>query len=420
LYSKGSMMNDSSVTRRIATTLFVTQSLASAAYIANITVNPIVGVQLSGAPELAGLPSALMLGGAALSAYPAGRFMQRVGRRPGLALGFILGLMGMALSGVAIVQQSFMLFLLALLLLGMARGITDQSRYAAADAATIEGRAKAISTVVFASTVGAVGGPALVEPLGQLVNRYELDVLVGPSVGGAVLFVIGALVLWVFLRPDPRNLALARDEALRGPAAPVAPRSLASVIRLPLAQLALVSMVLGQVIMVLVMTVTSLHMYDHNHGLSDVSLVISAHTLGMFGFSMLTGWLTDRFGRPATIGLGALLLIAGAFVAPLSLQTPWLALGLFLVGLGWNFCYIGGSSLLSDTVTPGERGQVQGASDLLVNLASASGSLSSGFILAALSYGWLCLFGALLSVIPLLMAGMRMLAPQGQGVGIRD
>jgi MFS family permease len=410
------MEHPPSVTRHIATTLFVTQSLASAAYIANITVNPIVGVQLSGQPTLAGLPSALMLGGAALSAYPAGRFMQHSGRRPGLALGFVLGLLGMGLSGVAIVQQSFLLFLLALLLLGMARGITDQSRYAAADAATLEGRAKAISTVVFASTVGAVGGPALVEPLGQLVSRYEFDKLVGPSVGGAFLFAIGGLVLWFFLRPDPRNLALARDEAIRGPAAPVAPRSLQSVIRLPLAQLALAGMVLGQVVMVLVMTVTSLHMYDHNHGLGDVSLVISAHTLGMFGFSMLTGWLTDRFGRPATIGIGALLLIAGAFVAPLSLLTPWLALGLFLVGLGWNFCYIGGSSLLADTVTPAERGQVQGASDLLVNLASASSGLSSGFILAALGYGWLCLFGALLAVIPLLMAGLRVMMPEPQGI----
>ena len=401
------------ITRRIATTLFITQSLASAAFIANVTVNASVGAELSGQRVWAGLPGALLLLGAASAAYPAGRFMQWAGRRPGLALCFLAGVIGMALTTLAIVQRSFPLFLLGLVFVGIARGTTDQSRYAAADAATLEGRGKAISLVVFAGTVGAVGGPALVAPLGELVARFDLDALAGPSIGGVLLFAIGGLLIWLFLRPDPRTLATAMD-ASRGPVSSAAPRSMLGVLRLPLARLALVGMILGQVVMVLVMTVTSLHMYDHNHGLTEVSLVIGAHTLGMFGLSMLTGWLADRFGRPATIGLGALLLIGGAFVAPLTLLTPWLAAGLFLVGLGWNFCYIGGSSLLADTITPAERGQVQGASDLLVNLASASSSLGSGFILVGMGYGWLCLIGALLAIIPLAMVVLRMMSPQPQ------
>lgn len=398
--------------RRLTATLFATQSMASAGLIASITVMPIVGTRLSGNEALAGLPSTLMLAGAATIAYPAGRLMQQFGRRPGLALGFLLGLTGMLIDAGAVIIQSFPLFLLGLLVIGLARGITDQSRYAAADTVPVSQRARAISVVVFASTVGAVGGPLLVGPLGRAALQLGLPELAGPMIGGALLFLVGGILVQTLLRPDPRTIALqlaAADQPDGAPAQPAGPaRSVGEVLQQPLAQIALTSMVFGQVVMVLVMSVTSLHMDHHNHGLGDISLVIGAHTLGMFGFSMFTGVLADRIGRPMTTAIGALILIVGALIAPLSVDTPWLALALFLVGLGWNFCYIAGSSLLADTLRPSERGRVQGASDLLVNLASASGSLSSGFILAGLGYGWLCLIGALLSLAPLLMAGLRM------------
>jgi predicted MFS family arabinose efflux permease len=262
--------------------------------------------------------------------------------------------------------------------------------------------------VVFAGTVGAVGGPALVGPLGLLAESLGLPALAGPMLGGTLLFAIGGLLIALMLRPDPREIA--RQLAANEPVAPGAPLELAparafgEVLRGSLPQLALASMVIGQAVMILVMSVTSLHMHNHEHGLGDISLVIAAHTLGMFGLSMVTGRLADRIGRPLTIALGALLLIAGALIAPVSLLTPWLALALFLVGLGWNLCYIGGSTLLSDAITPAERGRVQGASDLLINLASAGGSLTSGLILARLGYGPLCLIGAALSLVPLAMA----------------
>jgi MFS family permease len=391
--------------RQITTTLFVTQSMASAAFIANITVGAIVGVELSGREDLAGLPSTLMLGGAAAMAYPAGRFMQRFGRRPGLAIGFLLGLLGLAINGVAVVQASFALFLLGLFFLGMARGITDQSRYAAADAVPLRRRARAISTVVFASTVGAVGGPALVDPLGQLAQRLGLPALAGPMIGGAVLFAIAGGLILLLLRPDP--LSIARQLADAEPPTSAdrsAGRRISEVLQMPAARTALVAMVLGQAVMVMVMGVTSLHMHQHSHSLGDISLVFAAHTLGMFGLSIVTGSLAARFGRQAMIVLGGLLLIAGALLAPASLMTPWLALALFLVGLGWNFCYISGSSLLADSLNAAERGRIQGAADLLVNLSSAIGSLGSGVIMAATSYGVLCAIGTALALVPLLVA----------------
>ncbi|MEF3273565.1 MAG: MFS transporter [Chloroflexus sp.] len=389
------------VTRRIIATLFVTQSLASAAFIANIAVNAIAGAQLSGNDALAGLPSTLMLAGAAVSAYPAGRAMQRFGRRSGLIIGMLTGCGGMLIDGLAVLNHSFLLFLCGLFLVGIARGITDQSRYAAADVVAPDRRASAISMVVFAGTIGAVGGPLLVGPLGQIAAAWAFPELTGPMFGGALLFATAALGLAIFLRPDPRVLVVqaAVTTATFVPAVPA--RALRTIWQEPLVRLGLVSMVLGQVVMVLVMSVTSLHMSHHAHGLDSISLVIGAHTFGMFGLSMFTGRIADRLGHSLTIILGALMLIAGALIAPASLLTPWLALGLFLVGLGWNFCYIAGSSLLADAITPAERGSVQGASDLLVNLGSACGSLSSGFILAGLGYLLLCLIGAILSLIPL-------------------
>jgi MFS family permease len=151
-------------------------------------------------------------------------------------------------------------------------------------------------------------------------------------------------------------------------------------------------------------------MHNHSHGLDDVSLVISAHTLGMFGLSVVNGALIDRLGRRRAIAFGALILIAGSLLAPTSLMTQWLALALFLVGLGWNLCYISGSSLLSDILAPAERSRVQGANELVVNLASAASSLASGVILAYFGYAALAAAGAGLALIPLVVLGWHALA----------
>ena len=394
---------------RIVSILFVTQSLASAGMIATFTVNPIVGASLSGNDALAGLPGALLQIGAATAAYPAGRLMARFGRRPGLTAGFAFGMAGMMVSGTAIMLSSFLLFLFGLALIGVARGIVDQARYAAADAQPIDLRARAISTTVFASTVGAIGGPALVAPLGSLVGSFGMNPLAGPMFGGAVLMLIGGVIMALLLRPDPRDIArsIAKLQPLAEQKADQALRALGEIVRQPRFQMAVVAMIFGQTIMVLVMQVTSLHMSHHDHGLGDISLVFGAHTLGMFGVSFATGFIADRFGRPVTIAIGALTLIGGALLAPVSLMTPWIALALFLVGLGWNMCYIGGSTLLSDVLSPAEHGQYQGMTDLAVNIAAASSSLSSGFIMAAFGYGLLCLLGAGLALIPLALVGWQ-------------
>ena len=401
------------VSRRLMITLFASQSLASAAFVANATINPIVGAELSGEPGLAGLPGTLLLIGAACGAYPAGRLIQRIGWRPGLTFGLIAGLIGMLIGAFAIIAHSFVILMLGLLLIGIARGVTDLSRYAAADANPPDQRSKMISAVVWAGTIGAIVGPALVGLLGTLVTRLNVDPLSGAMIGGVALFAASAILLLLFLRPDP--LAVGRHFAVDtsdksdmelGPThLPL--QGLIEVFRQPMARLAVASMITGQAVMTMVMGITSLHMHNHQHDLGNVSLVITIHVLGMYGLSPVTGWLVGRFGKVPTIILGASLLIAGSLIAPMSLLLGWLAMSMFLVGLGWNMCYIGGSALLADSVAASERGSVRGASDLMVNLTSAVSSLSSGFILAALGYGILCVIGAAMAVTPIALSGWR-------------
>jgi len=399
------------ITRRLSSTLFIVQCLSSAALIANVQVNPIVGAKLSGHVELAGVAGTLLLIGAAISAHFSGRFMQRFGRRPGLALGFLIGTIGMLLSGTGVVFGSFPLFLLGVVLVGGARGAADQSRYAAADTRPPAQRARAISMIVFASTVGAIAGPWLASSKGNLLGGLTAAPQAGTMWAGALLFGIAGILIFALLRPDPleigRSIAEPRTHSQKQ-ALPARP--LSEILRLPAAQLALTAMVFGQAVMVLVMAVTSLHMDSHHHGGDEISLVIMAHTIGMYGLSIVTGTAIDRLGRRPSIALGVALLVAGGLIAPTSLMTTWLALALFLIGLGWNLCYVAGSTLLSDILASSERSSIQGSMELIVNLTSASCNLLSGVILANLGYTLLGVLGAALALIPLGLLAWQSLA----------
>jgi MFS family permease len=145
-------------------------------------------------------------------------------------------------------------------------------------------------------------------------------------------------------------------------------------------------MLVGQLVMTLLMVITPLHMSHHQHHTGDIANVIMAHTLGMFGLSGVTGWLIDRFGRYSLIVVGALLMVASGLIAPLSTDVPLLALSLFLLGLGWNFCFIAGSSLFAGILAAGEQGRAQGASEVIVALASGAGSLGTGYLFESMGF----------------------------------
>lgn len=381
--------------RRITWVLFLAQGLGSAGLIAASTVGSIVGARLGGGPAWGGVPSAVSLLGSALSALVWGLLIGRGSWRGGLLAGAGLGIVGAVLAAGAITLGSLPAFLVGCALLGTTQSALQLSRFASAEVHPPEERGRAISNVVLGGTVGAVFGPLLVGPVGRLALGAGLDELSGPYAVTLGLCLLVGLLLFIGLRPDPHTLGLAvRRLNPQEAAAAGSARPLLEILSQPGPRLALASMTLGQIVMVMVMVITALHMRGHNHALGSVSLVISSHTFGMFAFSVVSGRLADRLGRGPVILVGAGTLVLSCLLAPLSPQVLPLAVALFLLGLGWNFCFVAGSSLLADHLRPSERSRVQGFNDLLIGLASAAGSLGSGLVFAALGYTVMSLTGA--------------------------
>lgn len=398
------MENLESVARKITGVLFAQQSLASAGFIAASTLNAIVGKELSQNPSWAGVPTAVYLLAGAFSAFLWGYVFDAIGRRGGLTTGLITGVVGASVTFYAIAIHSFPLFLVGMILMGITNAAVQLGRFAAAEVNKPEHRGRAISNVVFGGALGAMVGPFVAGPAGGLVSAWGVDELAGAYLFAAILFAVGAVVVFFGLRPDPREIgAQVAEQFPETVSADGQVRSVFTILSQPAARVAVVSMVLGQMVMVLVMVITSLHMHGHDHGLSDISAVISSHTFGMFAFSIVSGRLADRWGRGTVILIGSATLVVACLAATISPDVLPLGVALFLLGLGWNFCFVGGSTLLADQLSPLERARTQGFNDLLVGLASAFGSLESGFIFASLGYNMMAYVSAAFALIPLVV-----------------
>jgi MFS family permease len=408
---------------KIVGTLLAAQSLFSAAMIMTFTVASIQVVDLAGGRAAwTGVPSTVGLVAAALMSYPIGWLMDAAGRRPGLALGFVLGVVGSAVAVWALIAGSLAGFLVGVAVLGLQRGSIELGRYAAADASPPEGRGRAISLVVLGGTVGSVAGPSLIALAASVTARLGLTPDSGPWLLGGVLSAVGLLLIVALLRPDPRDIA--RHLAANGPqpSADLPPaRTLGAAFRDPRVKLAVGAMVFSQLAMVIVMTVTPIHMRGHQHAIGAISLVIMAHTLGMFGFSFVAGWLADKIGRSKVILAGGLITVAACVIAPFSTAVPWLAAALFLLGLGWSLCFVAGSALLDDALQPHEKGRLQGSVDAMVKVSSGAGSLGSGVMFAAAGYAWTSWVTLLAAVVPVILVAALSVArpatPVGETVG---
>ncbi len=362
------------VQRRLMATLFSAQSVYNAAQIIAFTPLPLAAVYLTGNEANAGLPSTITLVGRALIAYPIGWLMGKLGRRLGISIGFSLSVLGMLLCAIALLRGSFTLFLTGALINGFGRGAGEQSRYAAADIVPPERSARAIGTLVFAGTVGAIVGPLLLAPAERAAEARGILALSGPYFMTAALSFVAFAIIFVFLRPEPMHFAQPLSATLD-----TAPgRAMRTVFADRTVQLAVLALGISQLVMVMIMVITPLHMVHENHSTQAVSWVIMAHTVGMFGLSGGSGRLTSRYGPRLVIALGGIVLAISAVIAPLATTVPLLALALFLLGLGWNLAYVAGSALLADAVAPNERGQTQGISETLVAVAAAAGSFSTG------------------------------------------
>jgi MFS family permease len=385
--------------RRITSVLFAAQCLASAAFIATSTVAAIAAVSLSGQRSLAGFPAAASTLTGSGAAFLWGLLMDKIGRRSSLVLGLLFGSIGAALCVWAITAGAFPFFVVGMMLLGVANAAVNLSRFVAAEVHSPETRGRAVSYVVLGGTVGAVGGPLLVTPSGHLAMSAGTGELAGAFAAAVLLLLFAGAVVAVALRPEPMAFI---DPNERVTAKTGARRSFGEILRIPAAAAAVAAMVFSQAVMVGLMVITSLYMKDMNHGLGDVSIVFSAHTIGMYAFSLLSGRLIDRWGRRPVILLGAGVLLVACITAPLTGDTFPLAVSLLLLGLGWNFCFVGGSTLLSDHLGPAERGRTQGLNDLFVGLAAAVGSLGSGLLSARFGYSGVAAAGALLALLPIL------------------
>lgn len=392
------------ISRRITFTLFLAQSIFSAGLIGIFTVSAIVGKELSGKTAWAGIPLAVYQVIAALSAFGWGYFMARRGRRAGLVMGLALGAVGIGVAGAAVINGSFLVFLLGMMFMGTAQSAMGLGRFAAAEVHPPEGRGRAIASVVLGGTVGSILGPLLVGPSGRLAKGAGVNELAGPFGVALVLYILAVVVIFIWLRPEP--IVIARELAEQNPTAGQTAeeaRAIPLILRQPAVVVAMTAMVVGQMVMGMVMGITSLHMKNYGHNLGDISLVISSHTFGMFAFSILSGRLVDRWGRGPVILTGAATLVVACLAATLSTAVLPLAAALFLLGLGWNFCFVGGSTLLADQLSPAEQSRTQGFNDLLIGFASATAGFSGGFVLAAVGYNSMALAGAAVSLIPLLL-----------------
>jgi MFS family permease len=382
---------------RLQLSLIVGVGLGSTGYIGAITVATIVAKELSGGSAFAGLPGAAIVLGSATASQLLSRFMVRYGRRAGLTLGYGIGAVGAVGAGLAVILSSFPLFLIGTVLMGCANASNQLSRYTAADMYDETKRATAIGFVVWGSTLGAVVGPNLVTVAGNAAEGLSLPRLAG-AYGVPILFVAAAALLTLFtLRPDPASLAPSTRAEAAGSGA-----SVGEIIARPRVFAAIVALVIGQVVMVLVMTMTPLHMTEHGHGLDAVGLVISGHTFGMFALSPLSGRLASRFGTPLVIAAGLAVL---AFSSVLAAVAPpdggtMLFVALFLLGWGWNLGFVAGSALLTEGLSVNERTRLQGITDALIWSSAAAAALGSGVVVAVASYTTLGLLGAALIGLP--------------------
>jgi MFS family permease len=396
--------------RRAVRTLVGGVALGSTGHIAAVTVSTIVAQDLAGTSALSGAPGAAVVAGAALGATLLSRLMVRSGRRTGLAAGYAVGVVGAALATVAIVARSMPLLLLGTLLVGFGNASNQLSRYAAADMFPVHRRASALGTVVWAATIGAILGPNLVGPSGTLAEWFGLPRLAGPFIVPIVFVGLAAILSWVFLRPDPFELAdrstvdrPGRADGADAVDADEAAVSVRDLLRRPTVATALVALVAGQVVMVLIMTMTPLHMTAHGHHLETVGLVISGHVFGMYALAPISGRLTDRFGSGPVIVAGLLVL---SFASLLAAVAPpdggaLLFVALFLLGYGWNLGYVAGSALLSHGLELAERTRLQGTTDSIIWSSAAAASLGSGIVVAAASYTALGLMGAGVVIVPI-------------------
>ncbi|BDP99999.1 MFS transporter [Aquiluna sp. KACHI24] len=376
--------------RKTVRTLIFGQALGGFGLGSTLSVGAIMAVELSGSTAWSGAAATLSTLGSAFSAIPLANLAYRKGRRVALGFGAALAILGATGMILATILRSFPVELVALFLLGAGSAVGLQARFAAVDLPLERPKAKDLSLVVWATTVGAVIGPNLIAPGESLGLSLGLPHLAGPFLFTIAAQIGSTMVFWFGLRPDP--LIVARDLAGLNPnrKRPGMKAAIEVIREFPVAGYSVLTIALSHMIMVSVMSMTPAHLSATNHSLADVGFTISLHIAGMYAFSPIFGWLTDKTSPRVTIVLGQLIFLTALGFAGLGSETfTTIVIGLFLLGLGWSASTVAGSALLSQSLSTDNKTKVQGFSDTLMNLSGAFGGAVSGTILSLYSFSGL-------------------------------
>jgi MFS family permease len=389
------------VQARTLRVLVVSQAVGAVGVTIGVATASLLARDISGSDAQAGLAQTFQVLGTAAAAYLLARLMGRRGRRVGLVTGYLAGATGAALCVAAGVLDSMAVLLIGAVLLGSTTAVNNGSRYAATDLAPEETRGRALSLVVWATTIGAVAGPNLTGVGAGLARSLGIPELTGGFAIGAVVLVVAAVWVAVLLRPDPLLLAQAAAGAT---AEARSGRSWSRFTEALRAQPALTSAIVGMACahaaMVTVMIMTPLHMEHGGAHLHVIGFVISVHVLGMFAFSPLMGMATDRFGRAQVLGAGGVVLLVALALCGFAPEgSSWqIFAGLFLLGLGWSAATVAASTIIADLTPVAARTDVQGTSDMAMSLTAAGGGALAGVIVAWLGYPALAAFAGLLAL----------------------
>jgi MFS family permease len=368
--------NENATAKRNALLYAGCSAFGSAAAPVSIALGGLAGSYLLGADKsLATAPVTAFNIGVAMGALPAAMLMQRIGRRYGFTFGAFVGIFGMIIAGYALVIHSFLLFCAGLMFNGVAGGFTQQYRFAATDRGGPEFRAKAISWVLAGGVAAAIIGPQLVIWTTDLLTPIPFA---GAYFSGISLFVV-VLVILSFLdpsRPPKQRPGEVRDTG----------RPLPEIIRQPRFMVAVLCGTASFALMSFFMTAAPLAMIGCGFTQTQATLGIQWHVLAMFAPSFVTGHLINRFGKEKIVAAGLVILAACAAVALMGIELAHFWLSLILLGIGWNFGFIGATAMVTDTYRPEERSKAQGANDLILFSTVAFSSLMSGQTLNA--FGW--------------------------------
>ena len=391
------------VQRRTLRTLAISQVIGGIGNGAGLAVGSLIVKDVSGSSGWAGMATVMLTLGAALFTLPLAALASRAGRRPPLAIGWLLGAVGAATTIAGAQWSSLVVTLLGLVLFGASTAANLQSRFAAVDLAEPGQFGRSLSLVIWSTTIGAVIGPNLTGPGAAIAGKIGLPDLAGPLLFSALGFLLAGILIFVTLRPDPLIVAGGGDgsspSGIRAALPHVRGSTLAGILTVGSAH----------AVMVAVMAMTPVHMQDHGAALNIIGLTISLHIAGMYALSPLMGWLSDRWGARQTILLGQSILLIAVFVAGTSGRSnTQISIGLILLGVGWSASVIAGSALLSQSLAPDIRPAVQGLSDLVMNLAGASGGLLAGLVMAGWGFGTLNAAAALLTLpVVIIVAGRK-------------